>query len=353
MDLSTKKHYVIAIYNNKLQLWDPWVQSENNNGIRSETRSENSSNKLENKKPEVTYGDLSVDLCGKLETFDEKIKCNRNIMMVKFRFHILNIYDIYTGRTIAQHGSVCEYNICDTHMIMSQFGRKEVTITDLKTKNDRMFNNAMNLFKLCINSNFVAGLDLSNDKLVVYDHNDTYANKPVFEMRKIFTNLLMTDKHIVIMDKNPEKNSVEILSIGSWNTELKIIVAGFDCKMWSNPINNNMYVSSCLTISKYQIIKIDAKTLQQTTIFNDSGNFAIGTAIAHFTPENMGQWPVQTYYMNIQSDEKTLLNKCWNKSKKHFSVEAVVLSELAYIDEMLVEYIIPDITSIILTYIKN
>ena len=80
MDLSTKKHYVIAIYNNKLQLWDPWVQSENNNGIPSE----NSSNKLENKKPEVTYGDLSVDLCGKLETFDEKIKCNRNIMMVKF-----------------------------------------------------------------------------------------------------------------------------------------------------------------------------------------------------------------------------------------------------------------------------
>jgi hypothetical protein len=114
-----------------------------------------------------------------------------------------------------------------------------------------------------------------------------------------------------------------------------------------------MYVSSCLTISKYQIIKIDAKTLQQTTIINDSGNFAIGTAIAHFTPENMGQWPVQTYYMNIQSDEKTLLNKCWNKSKKHFSVEAVVLSELACIDEMLVEYIIPDITSIILTYIKN
>lgn len=332
-------HHVITIRDNKLQMRD-----------------------TEKNKVLTTYGNLKYDGWNKIDSRD--VKCNWRIMMVKFGFDTLNIYDIYTGKTINKMDRVSEFDICKTHMIISSFGqsfgKKKVIITDLNTMKEINFYRASKLFRLCINSKYVAGIDISTNKLFVYDYKNMHIASPVIEFLTFHTHLLMNDTHIVLMSKRSEHNSVSIVSLETKKIESEHVIGGNDCKLWLNPMNNSIYISSWLTSLSVQVLKIDSNTLQQIRIDHDSRNFAIGTAIACFNVINIGKNIGKNKFdsdnictMKIQYDDTNIINKVWEENINSFNIKAVVLDEKVYVKQMLVEHVISDITNIILGYITH
>ena len=337
MDLSTKKHNVVALFENKLQLWD----THTNRAL-------------------VTYQDVKYDASNTIDL--KNIRCNCSLIIIKFGFDLLNIYDIYKGNTIKKMNRISQFDVCNTHLVTSSYDKNKIVITDLKTMSERSFNIAAKLFRLCINSKYLAGIDIGNNKLVVYDHANMHANmdptKPVYEISTFHTHVIMNEKHIFTVDKSSGKNSVSIISLETGKTESEFTIGGNNCKIWLNPINNSVYVTALLLNSSITIIKIDPNTLQQTQINHDSYNLAIGTAIASFytkrSAESFGYWDIDyTHNIKIQSDNTNIMNKIWSTQFSHFSMKAVVLDEIEYVKDMLVTYIISDVANIVIKYIKN
>jgi len=335
MDLSTEKHNVIAIHHNELRLWDTATN-----------------------KSLVSYGDMGFEY-GRLSIKKEEIKCNSYIMMVRFDYGTVHIYDIYTGATIDKLQQVNSFNICDTHMAMSYYGKKQVIeITDLQTMKKMHFNHVIDLHELCINSKHIAGLEFDNRRLKVFDFTKKKPNVPIIDVYTNHNRLIMNKNYIFLMSVYGEHCLVSIISLAKKIfVKNDILIQGGSCRMHLNPINDTVYVSVWRTLSDIQIISFDPQTLKQKAMTYDTGNFAIGTAIATCPaiPDNphilWGNGANYTDNLIIHHDDKKITYKNWETNNKYFELIKVVLDINTYVKKLLIKHIIPDISIIVLAYL--
>ena len=165
------------------------------------------------------------------------------------------------------------------------------------------------------------------------------------------------------MSKGSKQNYIQIISLHLKKTISEFTVDGRDCTLWLNPINDTVYISSILSISNIQVYKIDpwvvgqahtqAHAWTQTQTTCNSSKFAIGSAIISLcAPPNQILWndDEDLYNMKIQTDNRSI-DRVWKKDKKHFGIKTVVVDNITYTKQILIESIIPDIAKIIFEYI--
>lgn len=325
MDESTHKHNVIARHNEKLQLWD-----------------------TDTNKVLVTY-----DTTGYAQAYQAKIKYNRNIMIVTSGFRGLQVFEIYTGKEIKQFENVYQCDICDTHMIIL-YCTGEVKITNLETMNETNFDLARGLLSMCINSTYVVGTDTVNKKIKILNYTVKQKIPPVEILTgSEYNPILINNKHVFLTNKFETYARVRIFSLDTGKLESDFTTSGSSCTMWLNSINNDVYVSTMQSMQNIKIITINSDTLQQATTFLETGNFAIGSAIAFLTPIPAGPnvaWSGYTYDMMICCNNKTTIYKGWETNNTYFGIKAVILDEATFTKKILVKNVIPDIANIILGY---
>lgn len=322
------KHNILAVHNDQLQLWD-----------------------ISTNKALITYGGLkSHHLCS-LDIDRDNIKCNNNIMMVK-SCQILNIYEIYTGVVINRLFHTYGFNICDTHMIISSgFGKNsKVEITCLETMDKKLFCQANDLSKICINSKYVAGLDVQNKRLKVFDHTDTSLILPIIDIPNAnHDELIMNKSHIFLAHNLYGQCYINVIPLNNSKLIYKFIPDGSSCQMSLNPTNDMVYASTWLALGITQVLSFNTKMVEWTVTDCNTTNVAIGTAVVSGTRPYDWQFN-GIFNLDIYSDDGITSYHDWKIGNMFFKIMKVILNYDVYLKEILMGYVISDIANIVSGY---
>lgn len=343
MDLSKRKHNIIVYHENKLQLWD-----------------------TDTKKPLVTY-DFTAYTFNMGQLQNNIIRSNNEIIM--YALNVSNeiyIYDIFSGRLINKIQGASDFNICDTHMAIWYYSKKTIEITDLNTMKTVSFRDdadyVIDLVELCVNSNFVAGIEPRYKRIKIIDHtikhpvmcNDIhYINGP-----HATDKLIMNKTHLFCMSKYVDRYKIDIVPLNTMKFKHGIYIDGL-CggRFHLNPINDTVYVTTWLSVSIIKVITLDPELMNTTSVVLKTANIAIGSAIAYIQTnlEDTSDTTTCARDLNIQCGNKILV-KPWDKIQhkntydKSFNIMKVVLDYRLYFTERLKKYIVPDLVDIIMSY---